>query len=343
PRISGHKEGINVLKEEKQKKGFLYNISNIEYTQFEKINLQKVLTSDTSKYPANTNILFADLNEIKKVVLSNPLPGLEINLKNNVFVKDANGKVVQKKAGRLESMMQNIADSIQDYKNEKIKKEDKKDLKTFLILNNRNKTISTTKNAFIEGHDFFETPQKCFYDVLNNYHDLLGNFCKMQMPPMPDIKEFLLKGPSFICKMNPMIGPLYSIICQKIKGGEFFQGSEMQLEIAEVLIENLSLKGSLIIETPLIKNSKKDIYNTSSCVLTNVKIKNSGIDANYKNIYWQNKIKRNQFFKIILEENSQFYAANVEFINTQEIIVPANHKMFILRQNNKVIYKTEKL
>ena len=74
----------------------------------------------------------------------------------------------------------------------------------------------------------------------------------------------------------------------------------MQMEIAEVLIDNLSLKGSLIIETPLIKNSKKDIYNTSSCVLTNVKIKNSGIDANYKNIYWQNKIKRNQFFKIIL-------------------------------------------
>lgn len=339
----GYKEGINTLREEKLKEGFLYNFSNIEYTEFERLSLQEKLISDTSKYPSNTNILFADLNEIKKTVVRDPLPGLTINLKTNVFIKDQNGRTVQKRAGRLESMMQNIADSIQDHKTEKIKKEEQKSLKTFLILSERSKTISTTKNAFAEGKDFFETPQKCFYDVLSNYHDLLTNCCKIKMPSMPCIKDFFIKGPAFICSMNPMIGPLYSIISQKIKGGTFAYGSEMRLEIAQLLIENLYLKGSLIIQTRLIRNSKKNMYNTSSCVLNNVKIKNLGIDANSDNIYWQNKIKRKQYFKITLGENSQFYAADIEFFNTHELIVPANHKMIVSKQNNKIIYKTEKL
>lgn len=343
PRLQGCKEGVNVLREEKQKEGYFYNISNIEYTDFEKLNLEEKLVSNTSSYPSNTNILFADLNEIEKITPYNPFPGLTINLKTKVFSKDIDGKISQKKAGRLESMMQNIADSIQDYKNKKITKEDQKSLKTFLILNERRKTISTTKNAFVEGKDFLETPQKCFYDVLNNYHDLLKNYCKMKMPSMPDIKDFLIKGPSFICNMNPMLGPLYSIISKKIKGGTFVEGSEMQLEIAELLIENLYLHGSLIIETFLTKNSKKNFYNTSSCVLNNVKIKNLGIDSNANNIYWQNKIKRTEYFKIILGENSQFFASNVDFFNTHEIIVPSNHKMFILKQNNKITYKIEAL
>lgn len=345
PRMTGCKEGVNVLREEKQKDGFFYNISNVEYTDFEKQDIEKKLTSNTniSKYPSNTNILFADLNEIKKVSAYNPFPGLTINLKTKVFTKDVNGKITQQNAGRLESMMQNIADSLQDFKNEKIKKNDQKSLKTFLTLSERKKTISTTKNAFVEGKDFLETPQKCFYDILSNYHDLLKNYCKMEMPSMPSINDYLIKGPTFICNMNPMIGPLYSIISKKIKGGTFVQGSEMQLEIAELLLENLYLNGSLIIETPLINNSKKNIYNSSSLVLNNVKIKNLGIDTNSNNIYWQNKIKRTEYCKIILGENSHFYATNVEFLNTHEIIVPNNHKMFILKQNNKITYKVEKL
>jgi len=343
PSLSEYKEGVNVLREEKQKKGFFYNISNIEYTDFESFNEKKLSNSNIYKFPSNTNILFANLNEIKKASKNNPFPGLIINLKTQVFTKDITGKITQTKAGRIESLMQNIADSIQDYKPEKIKKEEQKTLKTFLILSERTKTISTTKNAFVEGKDFLETTQKCFYDVLTNYYDLLKNFCKMNMPNMPSIKDFFMKGPTFLCSMNPMIGPLYSIISKKIKGGTFVQGSEMHLEIAEILMENLYLNGSLIIETSLIKNSKKDIYNLANCFLKNVKIKNLGIDTNSNNIYWQNKIKRNEYCKITLGENSQFYATNVDFFNTHEIIVPSNHKMFILKKNNKIMYKIEKL
>jgi len=343
PRQAKCKEGVNVLREEKQKEGYFYNFSNIEYTDFEKCSLKDVDNKNESKYPSNTNILFADLKEVQKASLITPFPGLTINLKTKVFSKKADGQIVEIKAGRLESMMQNIADSIQDFRKNQINKADQKNLKTYLTISERAKTISTTKNAFVDGHAMSETPQKCFYDVLSNYHDLLTNYCKMRLPPMPTQKEFLFKGPSFLCDIHPMMGPLYSIISKKIIGGNLAYGSDLKLEIAELLLENLELEGSLIIETDLIKNSNKEFYNSASCVLQNVKIKNLGINKDEKNIYWENKISRKEYFKIILGENSQFYAKNVEFINTHEIIVPSNHKMFILRKKDKIIYKTEKI
>ncbi|MFA6119364.1 MAG: UTP--glucose-1-phosphate uridylyltransferase [Parachlamydiales bacterium] len=340
PRISGYKEGLVALKEKSAKNGFYYNISNIEYTEFKKFGLDE---TDNSNYFSNTNILFADLKEVKKASILDPFPGLTINLKNKVFSKTKDGGIVEINAGRLESMMQSIADSIQDCKEEKIDKKNIKDLKTFVSLSPRKKTISTTKNAYKEGSELFETPVKCYYDYLNNYHDLLKNFCKVDIPPICELKDFLIKGPSFYCSLNPMMGPLYSIISKKIIGGKITYGSELDLEIAEVLIENIYLDGSLIIETKLTKNTAKDIYNTSSCTLSNVTIKNLGLDKQSNNNNFQNKLKRKEYFKIILGENSHFYANNIEFLNTNEIIVPSFHKMFILKSNEKVIYKVEKI
>ncbi|NGX34219.1 MAG: putative uridylyltransferase [Candidatus Anoxychlamydiales bacterium] len=339
----GLKEGINVLKEIKQKNGYLYNISNIEYTDFHKYFKDLSSSEIFSNFLANTNILIADLKEAKKACLKEPLPGLTINLKTKVFSKNQQGKPIELKAGRLESMMQNISDSIQDFRDEKIKKADVLNLKTFLILADRKKTISTTKVAHIEGKPAFETPEHCYYDVLSNYLDLLKNHCNIKMPKMPTFDEYLLRGPSFICDINPMLGPLYSIISKKIKGGQIVFGSEIKLEIAEVLIENLYLNGSLLIETNLIKKSNKNFYNSARCILNNVTVKNLGIDKTVNNNFLQNKIKRKEYLKIILGDSSEFYANNVEFINTHEIIVPSFHKMFILQENNKIIYKVEKI
>ncbi len=338
----GVKEGINVLKEINEKDGYLYNISNIEYTDFHKHFKDLSFSEITSNFLANTNILIVDLEEAKKASLKNPLPGLTINLKTKVFSKNKDGKVTKLKAGRLESMMQNISDSFQDFRKEKIKKVDVSNLKTFLILNDRKKTISTTKVAYEEGKASFETPMQCYFDVISNYHDLLKNHSNIKMPKMPSVDEYLIKGPPFICDINPMMGPLYSIISKKIKGGEVVYGSELKLEIAEVLIENLYLNGSLLIETNLTK-TKKNIYNSARCILKNVKVKNLGIDKNANNIFLQNKIKRKEYLKITLGESAEFYANNVEFFNTHEIIVPSFHKMFILQENNKITYKVEKL
>ena len=330
---SVYKEGLNVLKEKIVKDGYLYNISNIEYTDFEKYNLQNI---DANL--ANTNILFADLKEVRKAALIDPFPALTINLKTKVFSQNREGKIVETKAGRLESMMQNISDSIQDFRAQKTQKDDL-NLKTFITLSKRGKTISTTKNAFKEGCSFFETPQKCFYDVLSNYRDLLKNYCNIKMSDMPTIEEFILNGPSFICYLHPMLGPLYSQIAKKIQKGQIIKGSEMHLEIAELSIENLYLNGSLLIATDLSNNN----YNKARCVLENVKVKNLGIDKTKNKSYWQNNIQRKEYLKIILNQNSQFYAKNIEFLNTQEIIVPSFHKMFIVQENSKITYKVEQL
>jgi len=340
PRMPGFKEGVNVLKEKIHENGFFYNFSNIEYTDFEKYNL-KNSSSSALKYPANTNILFADLKEIEKSSLINPFPELTINLKTKVLSNSGNDKPKEKQAGRLESMMQNIADSITDHKKRKIKKNNLKSLKTFICMMDRNKIISTTKNQYKKN--ILETPQKCFYDLLNNYHYLLKNNCKMKLPPMPSIEDFLKKGPAFLLYFNPIIGPLWSIISKKIKNGSLSEGSDLTLEIAEVFLKNLQLEGSLIIKTNLIKNNNnKKSYNNSTCILNNVKIKNLGINQKANNIYWQNKIKRLESFIIILGENSHFHANNVKFLNNHKIIVPPFHKMLVFKKNEKTIYKLKK-
>ncbi len=338
----GVKEGINVLKELKQKHGYLYNISNIEYTDFHRFFKNLSFFEITSKFLANTNILIADLKEVRKAVLKNPLPGLTINLKTEIFSKDKLKTADKLKAARLESMMQNISDNILDFRKEKIKKTDLFNLKTFLVLSDRKKTISTTKVAYKKKISILETPQRCYFDMLLNYHDLLKNYCHVKMPKMPSFNEYLIKGPSFICDINPMMGPLYSIISKKIKKGKIYGGSEIKLEVAEVLIENLSLNGSLLIETNLIQ-SKKNVYNTSFCVLKNVKVKNLGIDKAANNNFWQNDIKRKEYLKIFLGKSSQCYIESVEFINTHEIIVPSFHKMFVFQKNSKITYKIEKM
>ena len=343
-RKKGCKEGINVLKEEQRDHSYYYNFSNIEYTDFKKHKLEDLsdIQKTDSKFFANTNILFADLNAVQKASYLNPFPALTINLKTKVFLKDRNGKIIEIKAARLESMMQNIADYIKDKKSDKIKKEAQQNLKTFISLSDRSKTLSSTKKAYVEGSDFADTPQMCFYDVLCNYLDLLKNHCQMKMPQMPSKNEYLLTGPSFITNFNPIIGPLYTDISKKIITGQLISGSEMQLEIAQVLLQNIYLNGSLIIETDLISD-EKNYYNSSKCTLDNVTIKNLGIDKSAKNIYWQNKIIRKEYLKISLGTNSEFYAKDIEFINTHEIIVPSFHKMFILRKKDKIIYKIDKI
>ena len=60
--------------------------------------------------------------------------------------------------------------------------------------------------------------------------------------------------------------------------------------------------------------------------LKNIKVKNLGIDKNANNNFLQNKIKRKEYIKIILGESSEFYANNVEFVNTHEIIVRSEER-----------------
>ncbi len=347
PRRVKSAEGVNVLREIKQEDGFQYGFTNIEYTDFKKWDIKDAPIEENSlysKFPSNTNILFLDLKEVQAASKKCPLPGIIINLKNKGFYKDLNGNIHQTICGRLEVMMQNIADYLTDFQKNPINNLKQNDLKTFITYNQRKKTISVTKKSFIAQKSILETPLGCYYDVLSNYHDLLTNYCNMKLPPLPNEEDYVQNGPSFVCSISPMLGPTYSIISKKIKSGEIKLFSEMDLEIAEAFIENLHLNGSLIIKAKLIKDQvgKTDNFYFPKCFLHNVKILNNGINRKANNIFWQNKIKRSQFFKIVLHGNSIFYAENIEFKGNHYFEVPDNHIMTVYSDKNKIKYKLEK-
>ncbi len=207
-RVVNAAEGILV----QIKKENSIGISNIEYTDFEKIGfVDKPLTKGISEYPANTNLLFVDLPKILPYLSSNPLPSLILNMKTLVPTFCVAGEKKEVKGGRLESMMQSIADSISDPPH--------KPLSTFVTYNERRKTISTTKRTFVPGKSLLETPEGAFYDLQLNHYELLKK-CGFKLPVFSTEEDYLARGPSPLFIYHPALGPFYSIIAQKLKGGE---------------------------------------------------------------------------------------------------------------------------
>ena len=319
PRKVNSQEGMNVLKIMKSKDNYEYTISNIEYTDFLKWNIEdKPISqnSDYSKYPANTNILFVNLEEIEKATVKHPFFGMMINMKN---------KIQNTTAGRLELMMQNISDILTA--------DNISNLKTFLTYNERKKTISCTKKAYVANSKIFETPVGCYYDILKNNHFLFEKYLSFKIPGFFSEKKFIENGPNFIILFHPILGPLYETIAEKIQKGKMSSYSEMQLNIANLKINNLNLDGSMHINT-------KD--NTSFCSLKNVTIRNQGIDKNDLNHYWQNKIQRKEIFSLNLLKNSSFIAENVTITGNFIMQVPANTKIIAFMHKGQIIFHKEK-
>jgi UDP-N-acetylglucosamine pyrophosphorylase len=339
PRVVNSKEGMNLLKEIKNK-NYSYNYTNIEYTDFKKYNLkdEKITpSSDYSKYPSNTNILFADIKQIIKALKKNEFFNLIINLKTKV--RQNNQEI---RCARLESTMQNISDYIVDISKVKLKKQSQKNLKTFVLYNKREKTISAIKKKYQSKHDAIESDKKCFYDILNNYFDLLKNHCKVNMPSIDSFDNLLKNKLNFTCYINPILGPMYEIISKKIINCSFKKYFDLYLNISNLHLENIDLSGSLIID---IKNPTFDsqVYKNTKCYLKNIKINNLGIDKTKENNFSQNIIKRKESFKIILNENSFFYAKDLVINNNFIIEVPKNYKAIAFMENNKIKYTLKKI
>lgn len=315
-------EGVLVVVKEE---GKAY-ISNIEYTEF-----QKLKGRDLSAYPANTNILFLDVDQMESILQKKPLPGLILNMKSQVPVCSPEGTLSHALGGRLESMMQNISEAIAVPAGEP--------LTTFVTRNSRSKTISAAKKSYEPGGSFLETPEGVFYDLQLNAYALLKNHCNATLPPLNSQREFLEKGPSFLFLYHPALGPLYSLIGQKIQHLTLEDKSELQLEIADLKIENLKLEGSLLIEAKQVLGSLKDgrtcyDQNTGKCHLKNVTVKNLGIDRQSENSYWQSKIARKEALEIVLEGRSEFYAENVTFSGKQRWTVPDGERWIVSQQAN---------
>jgi hypothetical protein len=341
-RLINSDEGTNVLIETKEKKGYDYCLTNIEYTEFAQKGIGEVPAepgSCFSIYPTNTNILFAHIPSIRKILKICPIPGQLINMKSKVPFLDSQGQISSIQGGRLESTMQNIADYIVDHFPRQLEKKEWRDaLRSFILFNSRSKTISTTKKSYKTGESPIATPEQAFDDLLKNNHALLQQ-CQFELPPWKTIEEHLQQGPPFIWLYHPALGPLYSIITQKIRKGRMAYGAEWQLEIAELDVENLSLEGSLLIKAV----SPLGIYNTSHllqygkesrCTLKNVIIRNQGIDRQVEQQYWKNAIVRREEVKIVLHEGAEFYAEDVTLKGSHHFEVPAHHRLVLLSKPN---------
>ncbi|MCF7806313.1 MAG: UTP--glucose-1-phosphate uridylyltransferase [Simkaniaceae bacterium] len=322
PRRKNAREGVNVLKKRMHEGKEKWALSNIEYCD---IRSESIESDD---YPANTNILFADLNGIEEAVKKNPFPGVLLNFK-------AGDRLTDQSIARLELTMQNIADFFED--------ESRKHSKSYLTLNHRHKTISVAKKAFVADSSFLETPEGCFIDMQKEAHMLLSS-CKMTLPSIEGFEENLFKELPFLIAYHPALGPFYSIIRQKIRGGSMERGSELRLEIAEIKMEDVSIRGSLIIETDAILGHKergKIVFSNRAgrAVLKNVKIENRGIDFSHKQNWVRGEVVHNQQCMISIGENAEFIAQDVELKGDLIIRVPNNTRCRAVQINKKLEFQ----
>lgn len=351
-RLVNSAEGVNILKEQQGDEGLEYCISNIEYTDFKMngiVDEPAEPGSSYSKYPSNTNILFADLVEVEKALSKCTIPGKLINMKNEVPYLNEKGEASEIKGGRLESTMQNIADYITDQIDGPINPEKPLDLKTFLTYNAREKTISVTKKSYKEGESLNETPEGCYFCLMQNNLKLLKDYCHIDVPEPDNENSFIQNGPNLHFIYHPALGPLYSIIQQKIRGGKIAKGSELQLESTKIDFENVELNGSLIIdcEEPLGHLDEENLLHYSKkaggCTLWNVKVENRGINRGKTKCYWKNQIERHEELSIHLSQNSEFFAKDVTFIGNFQIKVPANTLMIAKMDGDKVVFETKEI
>ncbi|MES2199879.1 MAG: hypothetical protein V4489_06900 [Chlamydiota bacterium] len=340
-------EGINVIVEEEVEGGFSYTLTNIEYCDFGTYGIEDAPVSEVSQYskfPSNTNLLFVDLGSILEALKKCPIPGMLANFKKVSFRTTFN-ESREEEIGRLESTMQNIADCFPRHSQVRLGKEELLKLDSYITFNKRSKTISATKKECTLGSSLLETPKGCFLDVLKNRQELLQKYCAFSIFELEE--DYL--SPPFLFNYHQALGPLYSVIGQKIRGGRLSYGSELQLQIAECDIANLVIEGSLRItaerimgevdESGVLRYSEK----VGRCTLKNVRICNQGIDLSLPNVFWKGEIYRKESCFIYLEGESELYAEDVTLTGDKQIIVEDGWRLTIKQVNGEVTYRKEKL
>lgn len=311
PRLIQAAEGINVLIE----RGKQIVLTNVEYCDFAKFGIEDLPLKKGepySRFSSNTNILFADLQALKSAVDACPFPGLLLNLKNTAYTTES-GEKKEELMARLESTMQNIADVFVEEKGDGMKTQ-----ATFVTYNERSKTISTAKRAYIQGGSLQETPENCFYDLLSENRNLLLK-CGFSLPLKRSLREYMEKGPDCVFLYHPSLGPLYSIIQQKIRGGSLLLGSELLLEMANVNAVHLQVNGSLQIRGD----------QASSCILENVAIENRGVDWAASHPFWKMNLQRLETVQIILKGKSRFIAKDICLKGNQTFIVEDGQEIIL--------------
>ncbi len=345
PRLLRAAEGVNVLIENEKDGKQSIVLTNIEYCDFAKFGIEDLPLKEGepySRFSSNTNLLFVDLSAIQKAVLKNPFPGLLLNLKKGSFL-NADGMKQEAVLGRLESTMQNIADVFIEDKGDSLVPE-----KTFITYNQRHKTISTTKRAYVEGGTLQETPESCFFDFLFSARELLESHCGFSLPPPRLLGPHLSLGPEFVFLYHPCLGPLYSMIEKKLKGGALSLGSMLRLEIADILIEQLDLSGALDIKATQIMGEKNQegslVYSDKigRCTLKNVTLRNLGMDIEKSRPFWRGDFHCHEGVEILLKGDSEFIAEGVTFEGSHRFEVEDGMSMRVSQKFGKLLIELER-
>ncbi len=332
-------EGVNLLIEKEAPERWC--LTNIEYCDFAKHaipDLPREEGSCYSQFPSNTNILFADIEAVVRTLPSCPLPGMLVNCKS-VQMRNSLGEIEEKSIVRLESTMQNLADHLEgSYET----------LPTFLTHHVRHKTISAIKKMRQVGGPLLETPEGSFYDLLVNAHDLLQKHCQMDVPPLPSPESYDPARPPFLFFYHPALGPLFSIIGQKMRKGVIAEGSELLLEMAEVEIEELRLNGSLHVRASQVMGVLEEeclVYSDAvgSCVLHRVTIENAGIDRESSLSLWKQEIVYKELCEITIEGNGEFYARDVCLKGNLKVTVKNGTRLTLFEQEGVLQWKEEPL
>jgi len=345
-------EGMNVLRERVTDEGYSYCLTNVEYTEFAAKGLADVPAEKGSCYslfPCNTNILFADIARIEGLIEECPIPGMTINLKSTAPLRLPGKPLQQVPAGRLETTMQNIADYLVDTLDHPLGEGEEEHLESYLTYNQRRKTISVTKAQYVPGKRIDGTPEGAFYDLLADTCELLSGYCGVTVPSFCNVEEYLKDGPNVMVLYHPALGPNYSIIGQKVRGGRLALGSELQLEIAELDMEHVSVDGSLCIIADQVMGSTDEdgviVYSSQCgrCTLRNVKVCNEGIDRTATTEYWRNTPVRKETLEIIIHGNGEFFADGIQFRGAHRIEVAAGTRVTAQNSGKGVALRQEPL
>ncbi len=340
PRLVKSAEGMNVVIE---KQNGEVALTNIEYCDFAKVGIEdRPLHEGTaySRFSSNTNILFADLTEVEKAVEKSPFPGLLINVKGASMV-DESGFKRDVQMGRLESTMQNLADVFTE---PKPLGSPFKTKRTFVTYNRREKTISVAKKAFVAGKPLLETTEQCFYELLQVNRSLLAE-CGFTVPDRTELERYLEQGPDCLFSYHPALGPLYSIIRQKLRGGSLQKGSELVIELAEMDAEELYVDGSLRIcaQQPLGLVGERLAFSSlvSRCRLKNVTVLNQGVDWVRSGSFWKMELTRHESLTIDLQGNSEFFASDLVIRGSHHFVVKDGIRMTLEKMGNDFCLKEE--
>ncbi|EPS73538.1 hypothetical protein M569_01217, partial [Genlisea aurea] len=204
----GATEGINVLLERALDGKWSYGLTCIEYTEFDKFGITDQPNSAGSlqpDFPANTNILYVDLQSAEHVGSSRTeksLPGMVLNVNKSITYTDQFGMKHSVPGGRLECTMQNIADNFFSTYPSRCYERIGEGMDTFMVYNERRKVTSSAKKKSHGDICLPQTPDGSLLDIIRNAYDLLSQ-CGISIPEVEGNEKYANSGPPYLIFLHP--------------------------------------------------------------------------------------------------------------------------------------------